>query len=247
MCGETESTQSKDTNKLNFTCYGGCLFSLLVILLLGIIYSKEQSIEIQFCLETFNGKKTGINCSILEELNNNAHDYEEASIDIVKSEFEEKFPMQPPFIIVRFVDILKKVLKNDQFKFSWGVGTTSSGIMEDNTTALVSYDLIKLSPQFRKFRNGKTKNIFSDYFNPQNDDENVREIDYKFYLLEKARGTIEMFHPLSGILPLDTCMNIYHGRENRYSSNHLFTMGANESYESKSNILKTQQYSVPLR
>lgn len=157
--------------------------------------------------------------------------------------------MHTPFIMVRFIDVIKKILKEDDFTFTWGIGTNVSGRTDQDKKALILYNHINLNESFIKLRNGITSDILSDYFGEKQVNQE-RQTGYSNFLLDKARGSIDFFHPLSGILPMQLCMNVYPERKNQYSKNtnkSLYKFNETFSESKKSVIVKSQQYNVDTR
>ena len=192
--------------------------------------------------ETYNAKKSGMSNDITKILSStDINNILSQAEYISENYFQELFSMQPPFIMVRLIGVLKSLLNDENFKFTWGVGSTASGMTQSEQPAMILYKTINLNEHFKTFRNGKMINIFTDQFQTNSN----QAIRYNLFLLEKARGSIDFFHPLCGILPMQSLMNVYPKRKNRYSQNTLYTI--NDRSQLKSEIIKTQQYLVPIR
>lgn len=155
-----EATQSSATNKIEFTCYGGCLISFLIIIVLGTMLSFNDNL-IEFHVETYNTKKSGINKDVTNEIINGFT--KETSKNIAKK-FQSDFSTHTPFMMVRFIDVIKKLIKKDEFTFTWGIGTNASGQTDENKKALLLYKHVQLNKRFNKFRNNETSDIFTDLF-----------------------------------------------------------------------------------
>jgi len=239
MTRTAQSKQSQETQNMEFSCGGGVLFTLLLIVMTSIVYSSEL-VLIQFHAETYNGKATGLSLNILKYLLENNGSLNEKAKALTEDLYKKGF-IQSSFVIVRFVHALKHILNKKDFSFTWGIGSIINGKLDNDHIPLIEYDVIKLNKSFYNLRNGKTKLVFVDQFSKE------KENRYKHYLFEKVRGKIDFFHPFCGMLPIRTFMNVYNERINKY-----FEKTNNSSaYESlnqfKSVPIKVQQYLQQIR
>ena len=193
-----KASQSKDTNNIDFTCPGGCLISFLTILLLGLIFGINKK-SIQFHIETYNNKVNGINKTLKKE---NKSMIKKDGMGIAK-EFQINYSTHIPFIMVRFIESFKFIIDKDKFDFTWGIGSSVSGKTDQNKHALLLYKHINLNKSFKNLRNGSTTQIFKDFYNEGKD---YKKGKYECFLIEKARGTVDFFHPLFGTLCCCFCV-----------------------------------------
>jgi hypothetical protein len=209
----------------------------LTILLLGLIFGIDKQL-IQFHIETYNNKVNGINKTLKKE---NKSMKQIDSMEIAK-EFQIIYSTHTPFIMVRFIESFKFILDKDKFDFTWGVGSSVSGKTDEDKNALLLYKHINLNDSFNKLRNGSTTQIFKDFYKEGKDYVEGR---YECFLLKKASGTVDFFHPLSAIFPFPLFMNVDTKRKNQYSNDNLYEL--NKCLTLESEVIRFQQYVISIR
>ena len=207
----------------------------MTILLLGLIFGIDKQL-IQFHIETYNNKVNGINKDVMNK------NKIMSNKDEIAAYFQKYYNLHTPFLMVRFIQQFNFIIDSDKFDFTWGIGSSVSGKTDQDKNALLLYKHINLNKSFNDLRNGSTTQIFKDFYNEGKD---YKEGSYECFLLEKASGTIDLFFPLSAILPMQICMNVDTKRKNRYSNDNLYEFDKCLTLESE--VIRSQQYVISLR
>ena len=208
----------------------------MTILLLGLIFGIDKQL-IQFHIETYNNKVNGINIDVMKK-NKIMLDK-----DKIVTEFQKYFYLHTPFIMVRFIQQFNFFIDKDKFDFTWGIGSSVSGKTDQDKSALLWYKQMNLNESFEDLRKGPTNEIFKDFY--KNGGKDYKEGKYECFLLEKARGTVDFFHPLSAIFPFPLFMNVDTKRKNQYSNDNLYEL--NKCLRLESEVIRFQQYVISIR